>query len=113
MHTRPKRDMPVGRPLDIESVRVGELGGISIGCPQEGQDQLPFADRLPVDGYVFFGNTPISLEGGVITQALFDRTFDQGRVLSQLSQLIGVLEQEENGVGNETGLWLYVRPPEA
>jgi hypothetical protein len=46
MHAGPERQMPVGRPVDVDVVGVVELGLVSVRRSEKKQDSLPRLDCL-------------------------------------------------------------------
>src|SRR6266568_3748422 len=59
-------DVTIVRARDVETVGVGKLGRVTVGGPDEGQDQLAFADRAAADGDVFARNARGTLHGAVV-----------------------------------------------
>ena len=66
MNSPAEGDVTIVRARDVETVGVGKLGRVTVGGPDEGQDQLAFADRAAADGDVFARNARGTLHGAVV-----------------------------------------------
>ncbi len=94
--------MTVGLTSDVDGVRVRELPVVSVGGREDRVDQRSPRDRHIGNGYGFarepFGG---GLQRAAVAQQLLHCRPDELRILLQLLDLVGMLEQGQRAVPDE------------
>src|SRR2546428_3784150 len=80
-------DVAVVGPGKVETIRVGELGGVAIRGADEGHHHLTLADRPAADRDVRARDARGALHGTIVTQQLLDGTRDEPGRLAQPTEL--------------------------
>jgi hypothetical protein len=85
-------------PADVEPIGLGEHLRVAVRRPQRQVQQLTLADRLAAQRQVLTGDPLQELRRAVVPQALLHRRPHQPRVIARPAQLLGVVQQGQDGV---------------
>src|SRR5881628_3460769 len=94
-------DVAVVGPGEVETIRVGELGGIAIRSADEGHHHLTLADRPAADRDVRARDARSALHGTIVAQQLLDGTPDEPGRLAEPTELAGMAQECQGPVADQ------------
>src|SRR2546428_10737818 len=94
-------DVAVVGTSEVETIRVGNLGGIAIRGADEGHPHLPLADRPAADIDVRARDARGALHGTIVTQQLLDGTRDEPGRLAQPTELSWMAQECQGPVTDQ------------
>ena len=78
MNSQSKRHMLVGLSLNVQSVWIGELRWIPVGCAQHEQNTLTLFNAAAVTFERLVSHPCLVLDGAVVAEKLLNRDLGQG-----------------------------------
>src|SRR5690348_7257793 len=86
---------------DVQAVRIGETLRIAVGSAHYRNHRLALPDLSSAHFEICTGQPRGMLARALVAQEFFHRGRDQGRILSQLLQLVRIAEQAQHAVADQ------------
>src|SRR4051812_4343533 len=101
MRTPTERNVFVVGTADVETVRVGKAFGVAICGGHHGHYRLTFVNGFAADLRVFRREPCGVLAWAFVTEHLFDRGWNEGRVCVQLLKLFWMAQKCEHSIADQ------------
>ena len=103
MNAGAEREVPVGMPANVETVRVGKLRGIAVGGADADMDVGAARHRDAAEHGVRGGAAVAELVRALHAQELLHRGLDQFGICAQVAHGVGIADQEIDAIADEIG----------